>query len=169
WLLALDADERLEPQDAIALSTHTCDDSIAAYSVAVRRYVDSITCRTWETAARPNPICVSETLDSFPAYMQSTQARLFQRTSVAGFEETASDAIELKMTGALISECRGSFRIHKIPAQSEQILAMRRRSGQIRIKQDENDAIAIFRQGVLEYEEFADYPVALGHFRDACI
>lgn len=169
WVLVLDADERLEPQDAVAFSTHVCAESVDVYSVSVRRYVDSIQSRTWEASARPNPICVSEELDSFPAYLQTVEPRLFQRSKVRHFEETAAEAVEIAFDDGLIRECRASLRVHRLPANSERMHELRRASGRRRIEAEPHNAIAHFRLGVLEFEDFADYDMALVHFRSACI
>lgn len=169
WILVLDADERLEPQDAAALSKHTSMPAVDFFSVGVRRYVNSMQIRTWESAARPNPVCTSEVLDSFPAYMNQVEPRLFRKDAIERFEETASDAAEVRFNGDARRACRASVRVHKIPTPCELSLAMRRRSGRMRKEAEPDNALAHFRLGLLEFEETQDFVTAIGHFRDACI
>jgi hypothetical protein len=168
WVLALDADERLEPEDSLSLSTHVCEESVGLYSVQVRRYVDALCTRTFDVAANPNPIRTSEVLSSFPAYMPSQQARLFQRSAVVGFRETAAASIEVMLGEGMVRPCRASFHVHKVAIKDQATLQRRRISGYMRRESEPVSAVAAFQLGVLEFEDFQDYTAALEHFTEAC-
>ena len=78
WVLALDADEQLDPSAAAHIRSMIADASTTAYQVTIRNYVVSLEDRIWDRASKPND---SEfpAARKYPAYVEHENVRLFRR------------------------------------------------------------------------------------------
>jgi tetratricopeptide (TPR) repeat protein len=111
WVLALDADERLDPAAKLQIPKLLADEQFVGYQVAIRNYVLSIQEQVWDRTAKPNSSSFPEAKD-YPAYVDHENVRLFRRAPELYFVGRVHETMGLRIreTGGGLG--RADFLIH---------------------------------------------------------
>ena len=171
WVLALDADEMLDPSEATVLMQHLRASAVYGYQVPIRNYVLSIRERLWDQPAKPND-SEMPTIKHYPAFVQHENVRLFRRDPRIQFTGRVHETVGRSILNAGLQLGRSSFSIHHLGmAASEETRARKnllyRRLGIEKIKEMPGDAQAHFELGLVELDNFSNLQEALTLFRKA--
>jgi len=171
WVLVLDADEMLDPGEAVVLAQHLRALSTHGYRVPIRNYVLSVRERLWDQPAKTND-SEMPTVKQYPAFVQHENVRLFRRDPRIRFTGRVHETVGHSILDAGLQLERSSFSIHHVGmAASEQTRARKnllyRRLGMEKIKEMPHDAQAHFELGLVELDNFSNLQEALALFRKA--
>jgi glycosyltransferase involved in cell wall biosynthesis len=171
WVLSLDADEQLDPHAIEAIPTLLSRTPCAGYQVTIRNYVHSLADRLWDQPAKRNDSGLPAA-QNFPAYVEHQNVRLFRRSPKISFigrvHESVGPAIE--RAGETIGNA--NFVIHHFGLALDQEAQARknifyRDLGYQKIQDSPFNAQAHFELGILELDNFHDFPAAQSLFARA--
>jgi len=172
WVLMLDADELLDPHARELLPPLLEASGVAGYQVTIRNYVESMNERIWDRPAHENDSSF-EPARQFPAYIEHENVRLFRRHPEIYFVGRVHESVgpRLLETGRTIA--RANFLIHHFGMVAEpQVRARKNRLyrelGRWKVREMPHDAQAHFELGLVEFDNFHNYPEALKCFQRAC-
>ncbi len=171
WVLSLDADERLDPEEAQRLRELMAGKA-AAYQVIIRNYVRSLNERLWDQAAQANPGTFEESRE-YPAYLEHKNVRLFRRDPRIHFVHRVHESVgpQVQAHGLMLGEA--GFLIHHfgLAVQGDERTRkneLYRRMGEAKVRENPRDAQAHFELGLELFEHFGAAPdllrEALQHF-----
>lgn len=170
WVLSMDADERLDPQEALRLPALMSSDA-AGYLVTIRNYVRNVNERIWDKPATLNDGSFPESAP-YPAWVEHLNVRLFRRDPEIYFLHRLHESVggrilgtgrQLGVAGMLIHH----FGLALAGEEKARKNALYRRMGQAKIRDNPNDGQAHFELGLEEFEHFDDAAAALLCFENA--
>ncbi|MGH9378974.1 MAG: glycosyltransferase, partial [Terriglobia bacterium] len=172
WVLMLDADEVLDPEAGQLMPSHLSKDGVMGYTVHIKNYLGNAGCHLWDQQAKPNinPLPFAQ---SYPAYVEHVNVRLFRRHPEIFFEGRVHETVGYRILdlGMWIDEA--SFYIHHLGfIEDDETLAKKyifyRDLGREKVLEMPENALAHFELGVEEFEHFHNYSGALAPFQRAC-
>jgi glycosyltransferase involved in cell wall biosynthesis len=172
WVLALDADELLDPCAHQHLPGLIDQPRVMGYLTSIRNYVLSPRERVWDQLSVPNDSRF-EPAKEYPAYVEHQNVRLFRRSPeivfVGRVHETVGSSIE--RSGGELRPC--PLMIHHFgfaadPETKAQKNRLYREMGRQKLLDMPENAQAHFELGLLEFDNFHNYEEALRLFRRAC-
>jgi tetratricopeptide (TPR) repeat protein len=170
WVLSLDADERLDPQEARRLPQLMAA-GLAGYQVTIRNYVRSATERLWDQPARLNDGSFAEAAE-YPAYLEHQNVRLFRRDPEIYFVHRVHESVGPRILARGRPLGDAGFLIHHfgLAVQGEERRRKNERyrlMGQAKIRENPRDAQAHFELGLELFEHFGETEEALKSFETA--
>jgi tetratricopeptide (TPR) repeat protein len=168
WVLALDADERLDPAAKLQIPKLLADPQFVGYQVPIRNYVLSLNERIWDRPAKPNRSPIPEAKE-YPAYIDHQNVRLFQRDPEIYFVGRVHETVGIRIRESGRGMGRADFLIHHLglavdpQAQTRKNLYYRELSIQ-KIREMPSNAQAHFELGLVETSAES----ALSCFKQAC-
>jgi tetratricopeptide (TPR) repeat protein len=170
WVLSLDADERLDPSEALRLPVLTSGEP-AGYLVGIRNYVLSANERIWDKPATLNDGVFPESA-RYPAWVEHLNVRLFRRDPEIYFLHRLHESVGGRILGTGRKLGEAGMLIHHFGlalAGEERARknALYRRMGQAKIRDNPRDGQAHFELGLEEFEHFGDAAAALKCFEEA--
>lgn len=170
WVIVLDADERLDlaPESRERLLAAGC----AGFLVPIRNYVLSLSDRVWDCPALPNRGAFEEAR-RYPAYVDHENVRLFRRHPDIWFVGRVHESVGPRIVATDGKLAKADFLIHHFGlVASEDIRARKthfyRELGRQKIQDMPDDGQAHFELGLVEFDNFRNYPEALRYFEQAC-
>lgn len=170
WVLALDADERLESGGAAAWKRQL-ESGADAFQVTIRNYMDSPAARIWDRPAQPNDGRWPEAA-GYPAFVEHQNVRLFRRCSELYFVGRVHESVgpRVRAAGLKLAEARGLIH-HFGLARGHELAAAKNRYyrelGRRKAAEQPQDAQAQFELGVVEFDNFHNDGEALRCFERA--
>jgi tetratricopeptide (TPR) repeat protein len=170
WVFSLDADERLDPQEARRLPDLTAG-AAAGYQVIIRNYVRSTTERLWDQPARLNDGLLAEAAE-YPAYLEHKNVRLFRRDPDIYFVHRVHESVGPRILARGRQLGEAGFLIHHFGLavqgdERQRKNELYRRMGQAKIRENPRDAQAHFELGLEVFEHFGAPEEALTSFEAA--
>jgi tetratricopeptide (TPR) repeat protein len=172
WVLALDADEMLDPEAAKTIPALIGSEAAAGYLVTLRNYVTSLGERLWDKPATPNNSSLSEAR-AFPAYVEHENVRLFRRRPEIVFTGRVHETVghALRASGGRLG--RAGFVIHHFGLAADAATRARknhlyRELGREKIREMPQSAQAHFELGLVEFDNFHNDTEAARLFDRAC-
>jgi glycosyltransferase involved in cell wall biosynthesis/ribosomal protein S21 len=150
WVLVLDADEQLGPEAQAAIPELALRQQVSGYLVTIRNYVPSLQQRVWDKPAKPNDYAV-ESARAYPGYVEHENVRLFRRNPQIYFVGRVHETV--------------GRRIDETHARKNRLY---RELGRRKVEEMPLDAQSHFELGVVEFDNFHNYEVALRCFQRAC-
>jgi len=112
WVLVLDADEMLDPVEAASLLPGLLrDDSVHAYTLTRRDYVDRLHFGQITCAVQPNSSDLPEAR-RYPGYVRSVHTRLFRRHPGIRFRERVHEQVTSTIDSLGLVRTNGLLTIH---------------------------------------------------------
>jgi len=172
WVLFLDADELLDPQDASGIAELLSNPSVFGYDVRIWNYVATLTTRMFDRSANPNPRRMAAA-QSFPAYVEHVNVRLFRRHPEIRFEGRVHEGVAdcIKRKGFKVAPA--NFVIHHLGIAEDRTEERNRKIeyyqelGRRKLNESPQDARAHFELGLGELEHFHNPQAALKYFARA--
>jgi hypothetical protein len=169
WILFLDADEILDPSAATVLPALLHDEGNLGYQFPIWNYVSSLTNRFWDTPAQPNPHRLLAA-QSFPAYVEHKNVRLFRRHPEIFFEKLVHEGVADRMRRLGFKVGQADCIIHHLGVAEDSAAERLRKNqlyrilGQEKLRDDPDDPLAHFELGITELETFRNPAAALPYF-----
>lgn len=172
WVLALDADEELDPEGGIKIPNLVLRADVAGYLVTIRNYVSGMHERLWDRPAKPNDSQL-ESAKAYPAFVEHENVRLFRRDPRVYFVGRVHETVGHRIceTGGKLA--KAGFSLHHFGlAASPEVRAhksvMYRELGRRKITEMPQNAQAYFELGLVEFDNFDNHKEALRCFHRAC-
>ena len=172
WVLVLDADEQLDSRAIDQIPLLLAASKIDAYQVTIRNYVASLDERIWDRPAKPND-CILARSNPYPAYVEHANVRLFRHHPDIYFVGRVHESVGPRIldTGRKLADA--TFCIHHfgLVADAETRAAKNRfyrQLGRQKIQEMPDNAQAHFELGLVELDNFQDFPESLRLFERAC-
>ena len=170
WILFLDADEILDPQAASVIPALLSNKHFFGYDLPIWNYVPSLTNRFWDTPAKLNPHRLAAA-QSFPAYVEHKNVRLFRRHPEIFFEKRVHEGVADRMRRLGFTVGEADCIIHHLGI-AEDSAEVRLRKNELyrtlgceKIRESPDDPLAHFELGITELETFRNPAAALPHFQ----
>jgi glycosyltransferase involved in cell wall biosynthesis len=172
WVLVLDADEQLGPDAQASIPALALRGNVSGYLVTIRNYVPSLQQRVWDKPAKPNDSAL-ESARAYPAYVEHENVRLFRRDPQIYFVGRVHETVGRRITEIGGTLRKADFCIHHFGlAASPETHASKNRLyrelGRRKVEEMPLDAQSHFELGVVEFDNFQNYEVALRCFHRAC-
>jgi glycosyltransferase involved in cell wall biosynthesis len=172
WVLMLDADEELDPQARTSIPKLIESTEISGYLVTIRNYVNGLQERLWDRPATPNDSRL-ERARAYPAYVQHENVRLFRHDPQIYFVGRVHETVGRRITESGGKLGRADFAIHHFglaasPETRARKNTMYRELGRRKVREMPDDAQAHLELGLVEFDNFHDYPKALRCFHRSC-
>ncbi len=172
WVLAMDADEQLDPAAKTLIPRLLERADVKGYQVTLRNYVLSLTDRLWDRPARAND-ALFEPARPFPAYVEHQNVRLFRRRSDVYFVGRVHETVGHRIleTGGRLEQA--DFIIHHFGLAAPPDVRTRknhlyRELGRGKVQEMPRNAQAHFELGLVEFDCFHNDGEALACFDRAC-
>jgi tetratricopeptide (TPR) repeat protein len=174
WVLSLDADERLDPQEARRLAElmgAVSGSYAAGYQVTIRNYVRSAQERLWDQPARPNDGSFAEAA-GYPAYLEHQNVRLFRRDPEVYFVHRVHESVGPRILALGRPLGDAGFLIHHfgLAVQGDERRRkneLYRRMGEAKVRENPRNAQAHFELGLELFEHFGAAEEASKSFKRA--
>jgi len=172
WVLVLDADEQLDSRAIDQIPLLLAASKIDAFQVTIRNYVASLEERIWDRPAKPNDSILPRS-NPYPAYIEHANVRLFRHHPDIYFVGRVHESVGPRIldTGRKLSDA--TFCIHHfgLVADAETRAAKNRfyrQLGRLKTQEMPDNAQAHFELGLVELDNFQNFPEALSLFDRAC-
>ena len=172
WVLTLDADEMLDSYAPDAIAPLVLSNQYAGYTVPIRNYFRSLNTRIWDCAAVENDGRLPESRH-FPAFVAHGNVRLFRCDPEIYFVARVHESVGPRILelGRKVRQC--DLVIHHFGSAADQETMARknlfyRDLGREKVREMPRNAQAHFELGLLEFDNFHDYPAASQCFERAC-
>ena len=172
WILTLDADEMLDSRAADAIAPLLRAEDYAGYTVPIRNYFRSRNTRIWDVAAVENDNRLPASRE-FPAFVAHGNVRLFRCDPEIYFVARVHESVGPRILelGRKVRQCDLIIHHFGSAADAETMArknAFYRELGREKVRDMPNNAQAHFELGLLEFDNFHDYPAACSCFSRAC-
>ena len=172
WVLVLDADERLDAGAAPQIRRLIESSDIAGYLVTIRNYVRSLDERVWDTGAKPNDSLLPSSA-AYPGFIEHENVRLFRRAKEIYFVGRVHESVGPRIQELGRKLAKATFRIHHFGLAADEDTRARknqfyRELGRQKVLEMPGNAQAHFELGLVELDNFRNYPEALARFERAC-
>ena len=172
WVLALDADEQMDPDAGELLPALLAHAEVTGYLVTIRNYVKGINERLWDKPATPNDFRL-ETARSYPAYTEHENVRLFRRHPDVYFVGRVHETVGHRITESGGRLAPANFLIHHFgmvasPQTCSRKQALYQELGRLKVAEMPHSGQAHFELGLVEFDSFSNYEEALRCFHRAC-
>jgi len=172
WVLALDADERLDPEGAKGIRKLVEGGPTGGYQVTIRNYVLRLEDRIWDRPAQPND-SRWPAAESYPAYVEHENVRLFRRDPRIRFVGRVHESVGPSIEASGLGLARAPFLIHHFGLAADAETRARknifyRDLGRKKILEMPDSFQAHLELGVVELDNFANTRQAVEHFDRAC-
>ncbi|HEX4075537.1 MAG TPA: tetratricopeptide repeat protein [Candidatus Acidoferrales bacterium] len=173
WVITLDADEMLDSHAANAIPPLVRSQEFAGYTVPIRNYFRSLNTRIWDCAAVENDGRLPAS-SQFPAYVAHGNVRLFRCDPEIYFVARVHESVGPRILelGRKVRQC--DLVIHHFGSAAADRETMARKNifyrelGREKVREMPDNAQAHFELGLLEFDNFHDYPAAAPCFVRAC-
>jgi glycosyltransferase involved in cell wall biosynthesis len=172
WVLALDADERLDPGARERLPSLMADPDISGYQVTIRNYVLNPSQKIWDRSSQPNRGDYSPAR-SYPAFIDHENVRLFRRNPEIYFVGRVHETVgwRIKELGGKLGQA--NFCIHHFGmVRDQETIAKKivfyRNLGLQKLADLPDNPQAHFEVGIVELENLSNPAGALTFFERAC-
>lgn len=171
WVLALDADEELDPLAKQHIPLLILQKDIAGYLVTIRNYVYRLQERLWDRAAKPNDSQLESTR-AYPAFVEHENVRLFRHDPQIYFVGRVHESVGHKIRENGWNLTKAEFCIHHFgmvagPAVQTAKKNLYRELGRHKVTEMPGNAQAHFELGMVEFDSFRNLPEALRCFHRA--
>jgi tetratricopeptide (TPR) repeat protein len=171
WVLVLDADEMLDPVEAASVLPGLLrDDSVHAYTLTRRDYVDRLHFDQIACAVEPNTGDLPEARQ-YPGYVRSVHTRLFRRHPEVRFRERVHEQLTSTIDRLGLLRTNGPLTIHhfgpvETPADlAEQKLRLYHRLGLEKIAHEPDGFEAQLQMGITELLQRKHFEEALPYLQ----
>ncbi|WP_420237410.1 glycosyltransferase [Telmatobacter bradus] len=172
WILAIDADEMLDPSAPARLEQLLAHPEADAYDVVRWNYMRSAIRRSGENPPLPNPGLLDEA-SAYPAYAISVNTRLFRRHPGVYFEASVHETVAHRLDALGLRRIPANFILHHL-GQAEDDEAVRKQKndfyhklGQKKVLTHPQLSSGWFELGLSELEHYRRPAEALKHFEHA--
>jgi glycosyltransferase involved in cell wall biosynthesis len=172
WVLALDADEQLDPEAQSRIPALILPPEVTGYTVTIRNYVTGFHERLWDKPPKPNDSLLAST-QAYPAYTEHENVRLFRRHPQIYFVGRVHETVGRRITeiGGRLQKanfCIHHFGLAAAPETRASKNRLYRELGRRKVEEMPLDAQAHFELGLVEFDNFHNYEEALSQFHRAC-
>jgi len=172
WVLALDADEVLDPGAKKAIPSLISATDAAGYQVAIRNYFLSLEDRIWDQPAKPNDSLLPAA-KAYPAYVEHENVRLFRRDPRIYFVGRVHESVGSRIEQNGLRLGHASFLIHHFGLAADTETRARKNAlyrdlGKLKIAEMPRNAQAHLELGLAELENLGNMEEALECFESAC-
>ena len=172
WVLALDADEVLDPDAKNVIPGLVSAENIAGYMVSIRNYFRSLDDRIWDQPAKPNDSSLPAA-KAYPAYVDHENVRLFRHDPRIYFVGRVHESVGSRIEENGLRLGRAQFLIHHFGLAADadtraQKNRFYRELGKLKVEEMPRDAQAHLELGLVELETSGSAEAALASFKDAC-
>jgi Tfp pilus assembly protein PilF len=172
WVLALDADEVLDPAAAVGIPPLLARSDVAGYLVPIHNYVVSLSDRLWDRPAKPNH-CELHAARNYQAYVEHENVRLFRRLPGIQFVGRVHETVGPSILGSGRKLGRADFIIHHFGLAADADTRARKNTlyrglGREKVREMPENAQAHFELGLVEFDNFHNDAEALKCFERSC-
>jgi len=172
WVLSLDADEQLDTQAPRQIRELLAKGSAAGFAVTIRNYVLSLDERVWDRAATPNDGLLPSAA-KYPAFVEHENIRLFRRDPRIYFVGRVHESVGPRIQDLNQKISPANFFIHHFGLASDAETRARKNNfyrelGRQKIREMPDKAQAYLELGIVELDNFRNFPEALALFQRAC-
>ena len=172
WILSLDADEQLDATAATRIPALLENKTAAGFQVTIRNYVNSVNERIWDEAPKPNDSLLASA-DAYPAFVEHENIRLFRRSPEIYFVGRVHEGVGPRIREMHGTLGRANFFIHHFGFVIDAAAKAKkndsyREMGRQKIREFPKDWQAHFELGLLELEQYKNFPEARALFSRAC-
>lgn len=172
WILSLDADEQLDATAAARIPALLENKAVAGFQVSIRNYVNSVNERIWDEAPKPNDSLLASA-DAYPAFVEHENIRLFRRSPEIYFVGRVHEGVGPRIREIHGTLGRANFFIHHFGFVIDAAAKARkndsyREMGRQKLRESPKDWQAHFELGLLELEQYKNFPEARALFSRAC-
>ena len=172
WVLVLDADEQLDPDASLRMASLPEHPDAGGYLVPIRNYVWDLDQRLWDRAAMENTSTFPPTR-KYPAYLEHENVRLFRRHPDVYFEGRVHETVGHRIRSSGFPLLPATFCIHHFGMAVDADTRARKNHlyrdlGRRKVEEMPTNAQAHFELGLVEFDNFHNYPEALTCFHTAC-
>ena len=172
WVLSLDADEQLDARAPRQIRELLAKDSAAGFAVTIRNYVLSLDERIWDRAATPNDGLVPCAV-KYPAFIEHENIRLFRRDTDIYFVGRVHESVGPRIQELGRTIAPANFFIHHFGLAADAETRARKNNfyrelGRQKIREMPDSAQAHLELGIVELDNFRNFPEALALFQRAC-
>lgn len=172
WVLSMDADERIDPATAHTIRAMMKREEVDGYLVPIRNYVLSLEDRLWNSPAQANDGRLAES-KIYPAFVIHENVRLFRRRPHIRFSGRVHESVGPQIVAAGGKIAASDFCLHHFGLASNTETRARknrlyRELGKQKVAEMPANAQAHLELGIVELDNFHNYPEALHCFQKAC-
>ncbi len=172
WVLALDADELLDSSAPKQIRPLLERRTVAGFVVTIRNYVLSLEERVWDSAAKPNDWLLPAA-NAYPAFVEHENVRLFRRQKDIYFVGRVHESVGPRIQELGRKLDVAPFYIHHFGLAADAETRARknqfyRELGREKIREMPENAQAHLELGLVELDNFHNYPEALSLFQRSC-
>jgi tetratricopeptide (TPR) repeat protein len=172
WVLALDADEMLDPGATQTMADHMAKADIAGYQVPIWNYTLRLSDHLWDRPAKPNRSSLAAARQ-YPAYVEHENVRLFRRLPEIYFVGRVHETVGTRILETGMKLGHANLVIHHFGMVAEAEVHLRKHilyleMGREKVREMPNDAQAHFELGLEEFKAVHNDSEALRCFRRAC-
>jgi tetratricopeptide (TPR) repeat protein len=172
WVLALDADERLDPAAGGALPSLLGNKDVDGYQVTLRNYVPSLSKTIWDRSARPNDSLYAPARE-YPAYVDHENVRLFRRSPDIYFTGRVHETVGWRILSCHRKIASSNLILHHLgmfrdPQERARKILLYREMGKLKVADMPENSQAHFELGLSELENFGNLREALASIERAC-
>ncbi len=172
WVLALDADEVLDPAAPVGIPALLTRSEVAGYLVPIHNYVLSLSDRLWDRPAKPKH-CQLHAAQNYQAYVEHENVRLFRRLPGIQFVGRVHETVGPSILASGSKLGRADFIIHHFGLAADAVTRARknilyRDLGREKVREMPENAQAHFELGLVEFDNFHNDAEALRCFERSC-
>lgn len=172
WVLTLDADEQLDTRARKQIRPLLEQQAISGFVVTIRNYVLSLEERVWDCAAKPNDSLLPAA-SAYPAFVEHENVRLFRRDQDIYFVGRVHESVGPRIQELGQKLAPAPFFIHHFGLAADPETRARknyfyRELGREKIREMPQNAQAHMELGLVELDNFRNFPEALELFRRSC-
>jgi tetratricopeptide (TPR) repeat protein len=171
WILVLDADEMLDSFAPRTIPSLLRLEDYAGFVVPIRNYFRGRNAHIWDTPAVENDLRLPSSRE-YPAFVAHGNVRLFRCDPEIYFVARIHESVGPRILVLGRKVCQCDLVIHHFGATADPESLLRKNRfyrdlGRQKLFEMPNNAQAHFELGIVEFDNFHDYPAALPLFRRA--
>ena len=172
WVLALDGDEQLDSKTREKIRPLLAQEAVSGFIVTIRNYVLSLEERVWDCVAKPNDSLLPAA-NAYPAFVEHENVRLFLRHQEIYFVGRVHESVGPRIQELGRKLATAPFYIHHFGLAADAETRARknqfyRELGRQKIHEMPENAQAHLELGLVELDNFHNYPEALALFQRSC-